>query len=256
MFKTLVFFIVLYLLPFISFSNSNDIRCRFTSFLLKGDMASWEVMVDSLQKRNLDKAEDDVLLHAEYALTGYLFSQDKKKEAGIIMSKFEAHLENKMIRYPNTANYHAFKAALYGFKIAMAPWKAPFYSFSHQREVEKANQLRKDEALPLIEQANSYYFRPSFFGGDKVKAMLYYEKAFKILSKSPQCNWVFFNNGAWLGQLYTKLGYRDKAIATYHYVLEQNPDFQYIRDELLPQLERGEFIDINEKFEKMLQKEK
>jgi tetratricopeptide (TPR) repeat protein len=216
-------------------------------------MQSWELLVDSLQKRKLSKPNEDVLLYAEYALTGYFFTQDDKKSAAKMMEKYEAHLERMMEKYPNTANYHAFKAALYGFKIGFSPWKAPFYSYYHQREVDKAMELRKTEALPLIEQGNSYYFRPSFVGGNKQKALLSYDAAFKINSlRNPECNWVFFNNGAWLGQVYTKLGYPDKARKVYQHILSVNPNFQYVKDELLPQLEKGEFIDMGSKFENLL----
>jgi tetratricopeptide (TPR) repeat protein len=254
--KRVIFIAALLLLLLNKGVIANNISCRFTSFLIAGDMKSWAVLTDSLQKVKLSKADDDVLLYAQYALTGYYFSQDMKKEAAATMTIFEAHLSKAMEKYPSTANYHAFKAALYGFKIALSPWKAPVYSFYHQREVDRAMKLRKGEALPLIEQANSYYFRPSFVGGNKTKALQYYEQAFNILKRSPQCNWVFFNNGAWLGQVYTKLGNPIKAKETYGLLLSQNPGFQYVRDELLPQLERGEFIDVGGRFEEMLMKEK
>jgi tetratricopeptide (TPR) repeat protein len=251
----IIFFVslLILLLGFSAKSFSGNLSCRFTAFLIEGDMKSWELLVDSLQKVRLNKADGDVLLYAEYALTGYFFTQDDKKSAARMMEKFENHLDRLMDRYPNTANYHAFKAALYGYKIGLSPWMAPFYSFPHQREVDKAIALRTNEALPLIEQGNSYYFRPSFVGGNKQKAMLSYAAAFAINSKNnPECNWVFFNNGAWLGQVYTKLGYPDKARSVYKQILNVNPNFQYVKDELLPQLDRGEFIDMGSRFEQML----
>lgn len=233
----------------------SNLNCRFEKYFLAGDMANWAILVDSLQTANLTKPDDDVLLLAEYGLIGYLLSQNQKAKAEFTVEKFESHIQKSLKRYPNNANYHAYAAALYGFKIGLSPWKAPFLNSGHQQKLEKALSLQTVEAMPFIEQANSLYFRPFLVGGDKEKAKGYYEKAFAILDRETNCNWVYFNIGSWLGQVYSHLGYTDKALKLYRKLLKKAPDFQYVKNELLPQLEKGNYIDIGKQIENELLKE-
>ena len=250
----IVFVLVLTLISFVvNAQTSKDLNCKFVDLYIQGNMAGWEKTVDSLQLVKLNRVDGDVLLVAQYGLIGYFLSQQDKVSAEKVVKKYENHLNQKMEQYPNNANYHALKAAMYGFKIGISPWKAPYYSYLHQREVDKALQLRKQhEALPIIEQANSYYFRPMFVGGDKNKALLAYEKAQRIIENDPNCNWLLLSNGSWLGQVFTKLGHPEKAKSTYLSLLQRAPGFQFVKNELLPQLERGEFIDKGADFEKLL----
>lgn len=236
---------------FVFAQSKADLKCRFKHFFIKGDMDKWAELVDSLQSVDLNENDTDVLLYAEYGLIGYYISQERYKEAKIVLEIFDNRLEKQIELKPVMANYHAFKAAGYGFKIGLSPWKAPFLSIYHQKSIDNALKYRKSEILPLIEQANSYYFRPYIFGGNKSKALLYYEKANKLLAQINSCNWVYFSNSSWLGQVYTKLKMPQKARAIYLKLLNEEPDFQFVKNELLPQLEKGEFNDIGGRFEKL-----
>lgn len=233
--------------------TKNDLNCRFNQLYLAGDMQTWAILVDSLQKSSLNSNDDDILLSAEYGLIGFYMGQNRKKEAAVVLDRFDKHLDETLKSQPQNANYHAFKAAAYGFKIGLSPWKAPFISFHHQYRVDKALEFRKDEFLPIIEQANSYYFRPSLFGGNKQKALVEYKKANLILQQQKVCNWSYLGNTAWLGQVYIKLNMEAEARLLYLNILKEEPDFKYVKDELLPQLESGKFNDIGGRFEKLFE---
>lgn len=232
--------------------GKKGLNCRFEKLLLAGDMDTWAEVVDSLQKLDLSDGDDFILLYAEYGLTAYLLANERDDEGKEVLDKFIDHVDGLLREEADNADYHAFKAASYGFEIALSPWKAPFYSLRHHNRVEKAIALRKHEILPFIEKANSLYFRPSFVGGNKSKALEYYLKGNELLKLDRNCNWVYYNNSAWLAQVYTKLGQAEKARKIYLRLLDEAPDFHFVKNELLPQLERGEFKDIQGGFEKML----
>jgi len=251
MVKQFVFFIAILLLPVFGFSQ--DLDCRFEKLFLDGDMAKWEQLVDSLQKVKLDKADDETLIYAEYGLIGYLLAMQKKSKAEIEVEQFDQHIQRLLLREPTNANYLALDAALVGFKVGLSPWKAPFIGSDSNAKIEKALKYRKNEIMPITEQANAYYFRPAFAGGDKHKAMLLYEKAFKLQSENTNCNWRYYSNGSWLGQVYSSLGETQKARDIYLMLLTKAPNFQFVKNELLPQLEQGKFNDVGGSFQKMLQ---
>lgn len=249
-----VVFIFLFLVEiWASGQNKNDLKCIFKQLYISGNMNAWADLVDSLQQLTLNSSDDNVLLFAEYGLVGYYMGMERKEDAEYVLQRFENHINSKIEREPENANYNAFKAAAYGFKIGLAPWKAPFLSYYHQSYVSKAVKYRKDEFLPIIEQANSYYFRPVFVGGNKQKALVEYNKANQILQKQKECNWSYFSNTAWLGQVFIKLNMIEKAKDLYLKILKEEPDFKYVKDELLPQLESGKFNDIGGRFERLFE---
>jgi tetratricopeptide (TPR) repeat protein len=92
--------------------------------------------------------------------------------------------------------------------------------------------------LPLVEQANSLYFRPYILGGDKVASVRYYERAFAYYKQSDRNHWMYYNVGAWLGQVYIKQSQYNKAEVLLTQLLHEAPDFKWVKDELLPLLLR------------------
>ncbi len=248
--KSVIVFGILFLIfTKVSGQEPNQLDCRFYNLYLNGNMNMWDSVVDSLYLERLTPVQEESLMLAEYGLIGYHFSQENKDEASEVMGHFERRLEKWLKRNPENATFHALNAALTGFKIGLNPIIAPFVNSEHKEQIANALKYRVGEPLPLIEKANSLYFRPSIVGGDKEEAKKVYEQAFSILRSEKHCNWLYLYVGSWLGQVYTKLDEPRKAKQVYLELLDVAPDFQYVKDELLPQLESGDFIDISKRFE-------
>lgn len=251
---------VLFFLMFLLFTagvtaqNNHPLSCRFKHYFLIGDMDSWLALVDSLQEQQLSKVENDVLLQAQYGLMGYFLSQNRKERAAQQYQYFEKNLNSVLKIFPQNPEYLAMKAASYGFEIGMSPIKAPFLNSKHLQSINRALQNRNNCAFPLIEQGNSLFFRPPIVGGNKEKAVEYYEQAVQILEKQQSCNWLYYSISSWLGQVYTKMGEPEKSFAMYKKLLAIEPEFEYVKDELLPQLQNGEYVDMGAKLENNLLK--
>jgi tetratricopeptide (TPR) repeat protein len=248
----LIILIILLCSTVLSAQNSHPYSCRFEHYFIIGDMDSWLALVDSLQEEKLSKLESDVLVQAQYGLMGYFLSQNRKERASQQFVHFEKLLEKLLEIYPNNPNYLSMKAASIGFRIGISPWRAPFLNSQHISTINRALEQGPGLAFPLIEYANSLYFRPSIVGGDKEKAKEYYEKALGILEQQPDCNWQYYSIGSWLAQVYLRLGEEDKGYELFHKLLEEAPDFEYVKDELLPQLENGEYNDLGTELEQRL----
>lgn len=237
--KRIIILCLLFSALFVKGSSQEQLNSRFRELYLTGNMIVWKQKVDSLRLRNLDVATEQVLLYAEYGLIGHYLGSKQQALARVEIPFFESRLENALKRRPNDANLYAFSAALMAYKIALQPWKAPFYSRSHNEYLRKAKEYGPNMGLPLVEQANSLYFRPSLFGGDKPESVKYYQQAFEFFKKNGRNHWMYYNVGAWLGQVYANQGQRDKAEAVYLQLLKEAPEFKWVKNELLPALQTG-----------------
>jgi len=235
---TLVFIFVMLATSFFG-SNISELNDRFIHFYLKGNMVSWKHTVDSLRSAPRDAATERVLLFAEYGLIGNYIGSGKKDEAEDEISIFENRIERVLKSNPLNGELYAFSAALVAYRIALSPWRAPFLGPSHTQELEKAVRFSSAKGLPLVEQANSLFFRPAFVGGDKKLAVDFYKRAFNYYKNSEPNHWMYFNVGAWLAQAYAQTGEIAKAEELYLQLLQQAPDFIWVRDELLPELRQG-----------------
>ncbi|GAO31450.1 tetratricopeptide repeat protein [Geofilum rubicundum] len=220
-------------------NNVSSLNKQFVDYYLSGDMVAWKQTMDSLRRVNLDAATERVLLYAEYGLIGHYIGRGSEDLAKAEVPLFEARIEKALSRRPNDGELHAFSAALVAYRIALQPWRAPFLGHSHTDKLERAVELSPSKGLPLVEQANSLYFRPSFVGGNKQKAMAAYEKAFRYYKNFQRDHWMYYNVGAWLAQAYAGEGDKARAEKLYLQLLQEAPNFSWVKDELLPALRKG-----------------
>ncbi|TCO07497.1 tetratricopeptide repeat protein [Natronoflexus pectinivorans] len=222
-----------------SASSVEELNSRFVHFFLVGDIPAWTQTLDSLRNKSLNREIEMTLLYGEYGLIGNLIGSGKSNEAQTHLELFETRVQKALQNQPNNGDLHAFAAAATAYRIAIQPWRAPFLSRTHNENIKKALEKGSQYGLPLVEQANSFYFRPSFVGGNKERALEFYEKAYAFFSTNQRNHWMYYNVAAWLGQAYANQGMKSEAEAMYLKILEEAPEFTWVRDELLPKLYEG-----------------
>ena len=82
---------------------------------------------------------------------------------------------------------------------------------------------------------------PAFAGGSKEKAVDSFREALKLFEAGGDigpCNWRYLNTMVLLGQVLEKMGDNNGARDAYRMALQRAPDFQWVRDELLPETEK------------------
>jgi tetratricopeptide (TPR) repeat protein len=224
----ITFFIITFLSGIdLSAGKVEALNKRFLAYYLSGDMSAWKEIVDSLRNARLDAATERVLLFAEYGLIGNFIGAKRESEARDELAHFETRIEQALIRQPQDGELYAFSAAMVAYKIA------------HNENIRKALALSPDKGYPLVEQANSLYFRPSLFGGNKAESIKIYERAFDFYSRYHRDHWMYYNVGAWLGQVYAGQGHSAKAEQLFRKLLLEAPGFVWVRDDLLPGLKEG-----------------
>ncbi|MCF8360239.1 MAG: tetratricopeptide repeat protein [Prolixibacteraceae bacterium] len=216
-----------------------ELKKRFQDIFLYGEISDWKPIVDSLRMETLSEEKDNVLLYGEYGLIGYYLGYGEKRKAREELEIYKNHVERCLRKNPYDATLLAFRAAHVGFSIWINPLKALFLGGESQYYVEESLKHRKDgEPMPLFEWGNTLFFRPALFGGDKDKALELYNTVTEMYENDDPNNWMYYHMRTWLGQVYTRMGDKDKAREIYKDILKDVPEYKWVKDELLPDLDK------------------
>ena len=188
--------IILLLFPvFIATAQKKDLtyyQCAFYESYRAGNMDSWPALITEMgNAKSTDLNWQMEMLKAMYGLVGYQIGAQKKDLAKTYVNKADIYLDNLLDKHPNNAQLHSLEGAFYGYKIALAFYKAPFLGPKSMYHIEKSIELDPAEPMGYIEKANSLLYRPAVFGGDKNEALLFYRKALVLMEahNSLKCNW-------------------------------------------------------------------
>lgn len=193
-FKLLLIIILLFPVLFAS-AQKKDLayyQCAFFESYRAGNMAPWPGLIDEMtQVKPADLLWQTEMVKAMYGLVGYQIGLHDKEIAKIYVNKADSYLEKLLEEYPNNAQLHSLAGAFYGYKIALAFYKAPFLGPKSMEHIDKSIKLDPAEPMGYIEKGNSLQYRPTVFGGDKIEAMKYYRKALALIEarNESKCNW-------------------------------------------------------------------
>ena len=112
--------------------------------------------------------------------------------------------------------------------------------YKRQQPSTSAMKIAGDNPYVLIDKANAKQFTPGIFGGDYDQAVGFYKKsiaAFERMDPSA-CRWVYLNALANLGTCYEKMGQYANAEATYRKALAIAPNFDWVKNFLLPKMQK------------------
>jgi hypothetical protein len=193
-FRTLI--VVLMIFPILaSTAQKKDLawyQCAFFESYRAGNMAPWPGLISEMERvKSADLAWQTEMVKAMYGLVGYQIGAKNKDLAKVYVNKADAYLDKLLDEHPNNAQLHSLAGALYGYKIGLAFYKAPFLGPKSMYHIEKSIALDPLEPMGYIEKGNSLLYRPAAFGGDKNQALVYYKKALKLMESrnNLKCNW-------------------------------------------------------------------
>jgi len=167
-------------------------QCAFFESYCAGNMAPWPGLIAEMEKiKSTDLAWQTEMVKAMYGLVGYQIGAKRKDLAKVYVTKADIYLERLLNVHPNNAKLHSLSGALYGYKIALAFYKAPFLGPKSLSHIEKSIELEPAEPMGYIEKGNSLMYRPAAFGGDKMEALTFYRKALKLMDSrnTQKCDW-------------------------------------------------------------------
>ena len=215
--------------------NSN--RQLIYQCYISGKLEGWRPVIRKLENKP-EKTTDEKLelLNYYYGFTGYLIGQDKEDEAERMIEKADRLCENILKTSDHDATVYAYMGSFLGFRIGMNKFKALSLGPDSAEYIDKSIKLDPNNIQGYLEKGNASYHIPRALGGSKEEAILYYRKAIGIMEadQNTRDNWLYLNALTFLAQAYDKSGKPSLAEATYKKILQIEPEFVYVRDELYP----------------------
>lgn len=232
--------LILVVLLLLTFQIKATYRSEVYSAYINNNMDLWRNVIEKMnaipEKNNELLLE---LLNYQYGYIGYCLGFDKKDEARELFQAAQKNLEILEDRKYSLSVINSYKSAFYGFRITLNPITAPVNGFKALDCARTALKLDPEHYLGYVQLGNSEFFMPSTFGGSKKEALEYYLRAKELIEKNPETisdDWNYMSLMIVIGQTYTYLKDYPSAKKIYEGILENEPGFIYVKDDLYPKL--------------------
>ncbi|NLJ43520.1 MAG: hypothetical protein GX431_07660 [Bacteroidales bacterium] len=217
-----------------------DYGSEIYSAYINNRMDRWKTVIDRMAAMpDKDNALLLELVNYQYGYIGYCIGFERKDEARKYLSVAQANLEILEKRGYMLSMVSAYKSAFYGFRIGLNPVTAPVNGKKSMENAKTALKLDPSNYLAYVQHGNIEFYMPAAFGGSKKEALEFYLKAKEVLEKNPDSlkgDWNYMSLMILIGQTYTYLKEYDKAKKTYENILQIEPGFLYVKDDLYPKL--------------------
>jgi len=215
-------------------------RSEIYSAYITNRMDLWKNLIDAMEaEKSRDSEQVLELINYQYGYIGYCLGFKKRDEARRYLALAENNIEILEKRNYKLSDIHAYKCAFYGFKIGLNKLSAPVNGMKSLDHVKKALELDKENYFAWIQYGNIQFYMPAAFGGSKKEGIEYFLKARQMLERDPADltdNWNYLSLLIIIGQSYTYINDFTSAQAVYEEILKREPDFQYVKNELYPEL--------------------
>ena len=173
----------------------------------------------------------------------YHLSQEKKDEAKEFVEDGIAHLEKAVEIKNDFAEAYALLSAMFGNKIALNPILGMTLGMKSGSMLQKAFDLAPENPRVSLIAGQSAYYTPKMFGGGKEKALQHIQKAVACFQtfkpeRSVDPTWGHDEAYAYLGMIQMDQGRLEEAKLSFEKALEINPNFSWVKYDLLPKLEK------------------
>jgi hypothetical protein len=190
------------------------------------------------EKRSGDRY---MLAYVNWRMT-QLIGDDSRKERKRLLKEAQRGLEERIEEAPGDAETHALRGTVIGERIR-GFFGGMFLGPKASKSLERAYELDPENPRIALQRGVGYFHTPKAFGGGLEKAEGELRRARELFRSEPLekqwPNWGRIDVLGWLGQALAGVGKQDEARAHYEEALAIEPTHTWIREELLPALERG-----------------
>ncbi|HRW63060.1 MAG TPA: tetratricopeptide repeat protein [Bacteroidales bacterium] len=247
--KKLITILTIFTLSIFTVNSSDLAKAKEMLYeaYIHNDTHLWSEVMNDLEK-SYKKSENIFTLFeltkSQYGFMGFLIDRGKFEEAKNILPKSEKNIETLLSYNSDWADAHGLKAGIYGFKIILYPNYVIINGPKGKGYLNKATSYDAISASVIVEMANYKYHTPSLLGGDIDEAIQYYQYALRIfeLTNQKKNNWQYINTMVWLAISLDKKGDSTEAKKVLEKVLTQEPDFEWVKEDLYPKILRNESI--------------
>ncbi len=214
-------------------------RAQMYHFFINGNMQDWKKEIDSventLQISNNDKLN---LINNQIGYIGWCIGEEKYDEAKQYIKLSQAHLETLENAQFKLSYVQSYQGALNGLKIGLNPFSAIFLGPGIVSKAKQAIELDPNNPNAYILLGNSKYYMWAMLGGSKPEALKYYKKAEQIIEQTTEGtidNWNYLTLLTMIAYAYVEMGDYEEANNYYKKILNVEPNYQWIKEEVYPQ---------------------
>jgi len=198
---------------------------------LHNDMQVWKAHIDSMS--NVQCPMSNHTLAYEYGYCAALMDKDKEA-AKPYVQRFRQHVEAAKKTLPK-GHYEMYMSAVYVYELRLHESFHPVKSLDLAREAVK---LAPNDPMTLTYCGTALFYAPKPFGNKK-EALELFIKAEQLFQGKQWYNcWWRPAAMMYIAQCYDKAGDTAEALRRAQYLLNQYPDYEYIRNDYMPALKR------------------
>ena len=209
---------------------------------VQGDMSRWEAIIRLMEERSDDFSDEErkELISYYYGYISFLLETDQKDKVQDYIIKGEKHLNLLLKSASNDVTVLAYKGAFIGFKIGSNMFRTLTLGKESISYINRAYKLDSQNVQAILDKGNLLYHMPGIFGGDKKEAVRLYEKAVLRMEKHQNLkqNWLYLNVLTTIARHYEEEKQWQKAVLIYEKILQQEPEFSWVKDTLYPAAKR------------------
>ena len=232
---------IVFLLAWVAFSQSfASTKSDIYKAYIASSMVEWKVVIDRLQSTGIkDDASRLELVNYQYGYIGWCIGENRKDEANQYLELAEDNLNAIEKKQLYAAKVNSYRSAFYGFHIGLNMLLAPWYGSKSIACAKEAVALDSQDYLGYVQLGNVYFHAPSLMGGDKSKAIENYRIARMKLERASNeiiFDWNFLSLLVTTANCYESMGDLEKAKSSYEEILKIEPNFNWVRIELYPNI--------------------
>lgn len=230
--------LILLIFSFSMLSLTAQNKSAIYNAYIHNQMDNWKTVIDKMQLET--NPSDEFLfelINYQYGYIAWCIGNNEKKQAKAYLKLAEDNLAELEKRSYNSSYINAYKSAFYGFNVGLNKLKAPFLG---PKSVNAAKlSMQEDASNPngFIQFGNAQFYMPPIFGGSKSEALKYYQQAANIMEENPvsiKNDWNYLSLLVNIAEAYNEIKEYDKAEEYYRRILEIEPDFKWVKNELYP----------------------
>lgn len=224
---------------FLAVSAQQPTKADFYKAYINGDMKAWARNIDVFERtqpRTVDAKLE--LVSYYYAHIGFLLGTKKFDEAQKYMTKGENIIAEVIKLQPRNATVLAYNGSFIGFRIGISKFKAISLGPESNKSIELALEIAPNNIQANADKANALFHTPRLFGGSKTESLKLFAKAVRLLEQTKQTdqNWFYLNLLTLQARNQEALGQNAAARTTYEKILRIEPNYTWVKNELLPAL--------------------
>ncbi len=198
---------------------------------LENNMSKWKSYIDAVPWKSATKQARLRCMAYEYGYCAAMMDVSKKQAAPYV-ERFKSHVE-EMKPHLGAGYYDMYLSSVYAFEIMLGK-SAHFVSTL--KLANSAAEKQPNNPITLGYRANVLFYAPAGIGNKK-EALVIFQKAEKIY-RAPEWKYCWNRPATLLtiAQCYEKQGDLDTALKKAQALLQEFPNYKYVRNTYIPQL--------------------